>query len=98
MKNVIFSNKRKKILTLYLRCNLSNSRYYYIFGQPISLSQKDIPALYEKAKLIKANGTKAINQIQHAGVLASKEFSKLQPVGPSAKKYDKILEEKRHVK
>ncbi len=63
-------------------------------GQPVSLSEKDIPALSEKAKLIKANGTKAINQIQHAGVLASKEFSKLQPVGPSAKKYDKILEEK----
>ena len=29
-------------------------------GQPVSLSEKDIPALAEKAKLIKANGTLAI--------------------------------------
>ena len=63
-------------------------------GQPVSLSEKDIPALAEKAKLIKANGTKAINQLQHAGVLASTEFSKLPPVGPSSKKYDEILQEK----
>jgi 2,4-dienoyl-CoA reductase-like NADH-dependent reductase (Old Yellow Enzyme family) len=47
-------------------------------GQPVSLSEKDIPALAEKAKLIKANGTKVINQLQHAGVLASTEFSKIQ--------------------
>ena len=63
-------------------------------GQPVSLSEKDIPALEEKAKLIKANGTLAINQLQHAGVLASTEFSKMPVVGPSAEKYDKILEAK----
>ena len=63
-------------------------------GQPVSLSEKDIPALAEKAKLIKANGTKVINQLQHAGVLASTEFSKMPVVGPSAEKYDKILEAK----
>ena len=53
-------------------------------GQPVSLSEKDIPALAEKAKLIKANGTKVINQLQHAGVLASTEFSKMPVVGPYA--------------
>ena len=44
------------------------------FEKPVSLNEKDIPALSEKAKLIKANGTKAINQLQHAEYWHQKNF------------------------
>ena len=51
---------------------------------PIAMSEKDIPSLEERAKIIKSNGTKAICQINHAGCLALKEMTRLDPVVPSA--------------
>ncbi len=100
--NVIISDEERDFLKvrgkkygLYILGAASVTQDAIAFiGQPIAFTEKDIPALAEKAKLIKANGPKAICQLQHAGVLASKEFSKLQPVGPSSEKYNKILEEK----
>ena len=51
---------------------------------PIAMSEKDIPSLEERAKIIKSNCTKAICQINHAGCLALKEMTGLDPVVPSA--------------
>ena len=51
---------------------------------PIAMSEKDIPALEERAKIIKSKGAKAICQINHAGSLALKEYTGLAPVVPSA--------------
>ena len=49
-----------------------------------SISEKDIPALEERAKIIKSQGAKVINQINHAGCFALKENTGLSPVVPSA--------------
>ena len=51
---------------------------------PTAMSEKDIPSLEERAKIIKSNGSKAICQINHAGCLALKEMTGLDPVVPSA--------------
>ena len=52
--------------------------------QPRALSEKDIPSLEERAKIIKEQGALAINQIHHGGMLALKEYSGLDPAAPSA--------------
>ena len=52
--------------------------------QPRALSEKDIPALEERAKIIKEQGALAINQIHHGGALGLKEYSGLDPKAPSA--------------
>lgn len=51
--------------------------------QPRALSEKDIPSLEERAKIIKSQGSLAINQIHHGGALAIKDYSGLSPVAPS---------------
>ena len=53
-------------------------------GQPRALSEKDLPSLAERAKIIKDQGALAINQIHHGGALGLKEYSGLDPVAPSA--------------
>lgn len=60
---------------------------------PRAMSEKDLPSLAERAKIIKSQGALAINQIQHAGALAVKELSGLDPVAPSAEVSNKILKE-----
>ena len=49
--------------------------------------KRDFPSLEERAKIIKSQGALAINQIHHGGGLALKEYSKLDPVVPSADVY-----------
>jgi 2,4-dienoyl-CoA reductase-like NADH-dependent reductase (Old Yellow Enzyme family) len=53
-------------------------------GQPRAISEKDLPSLSERAKLIKDQGALAINQIHHGGYMAMKQYSKLDPLAPSA--------------
>ena len=53
-------------------------------GQPRAISEKDLPSLSERAKIVKDQGALAINQIHHGGALALKEYSGLDPVAPSA--------------
>ena len=53
-------------------------------GQPRALSEKDLPSLEERAKIIKDQGALAINQIHHGGALGLKEYSGLDPKAPSA--------------
>ena len=53
-------------------------------GQPRALSEKDLPSLAERAKIIKDQGALAINQMHHGGALGLKEYSGLDPVAPSA--------------
>ena len=48
-----------------------------------AMSEKDVPALKERADIIKSQGAKAINQIHHGGLYANKELSGVSPVGPS---------------
>ena len=61
--------------------------------QPRIFSDKDLPSLSERAKIIKSQGALAIIQINHRGFLANQELG-LPPVAPSAEKAKIILEEK----
>lgn len=58
--------------------------------QPRAFSEKDLPSLRERAKIIKSQGALAIVQINHRGALASKELG-LPPVAPSSDIAKKIL-------
>ena len=49
-----------------------------------AICEKDIPALKERADIIKSQATKAIMQINHAGSFAEHEYTGLPPVVPSA--------------
>ena len=62
--------------------------------QPRAISEKDIPSLSERAKIIKSQGALAINQIHHGGSLGVKQFSKLNPVAPSEEIANKELKDK----
>ena len=62
--------------------------------QPRALSEKDIPSLSERAKIIKSQGALAINQIHHGGGLGIKEYSGLDPVAPSEEIANKELEKR----
>ena len=53
-------------------------------GQPRAISEKDLPSLEERAKIIKDQGALAINQIHHGGSMALKKYSSLDPLAPSA--------------
>ena len=52
-------------------------------NQPRALSEKDIPSLSERAKIIKDQGALAINQILHGGNLADKNYTGVTPVAVS---------------
>ena len=62
-------------------------------GQPRALSEKDLPSLEERAKIIKSQGALAINQIHHGGLKAKSEFSGTAPLAPSAEIADKVLKD-----
>ena len=62
-------------------------------GQPRALSEKDLPSLEERAKIIKSQGALAINQIHHGGLKANKEYSGTAPLAPSAEIANKLLKE-----
>ena len=51
---------------------------------PRVISDKDLPSLKERAKIVKDQGALAIVQLHHGGALALKEYSGLTPVVPSA--------------
>ena len=60
---------------------------------PQIMSEKDIPSLKERADIIKAQGAKVIEQINHLGGKAIREVSGLIPVVPSSDVYIKEAEE-----
>ena len=60
--------------------------------QGMALSEKDIPSLAERAKIIKDQGALAIAQIMHAGLLSSKQFFWKTPLCPSKDVANKYLE------
>ena len=61
-------------------------------NMPRAFSEKDLPSLEERAKIIKSQGALAINQIHHAGALAKKEYSGLDPVSPCGNQTKNIHE------
>ena len=63
-----------------------------IKGQPRAFSEKDIPSLAERAKIIKDQGSLAICQIVHAGLFGNKQYSGKTPLCPSAEVGNKELE------
>ena len=60
-------------------------------GHPRAISEKDLPSLEERAKIIKSQGAFAINQIHHAGCLALKQYSGVDPLAPSAEVANETL-------
>ena len=62
-------------------------------GHPRAMSEKDLPSLEERAKIIKSQGALAINQIHHAGALALKQYSGIDPLAPSAEVANATLKE-----
>ena len=63
-----------------------------IMGQPRALSEKDIPSLAERAKIVKGQGALAICQIVHGGLFGNKQYSGKTPLSPSAEVGNKELE------
>ena len=63
-----------------------------IMGQPRALSEKDIPSLAERAKIVKDQGALAICQIVHVGLFGNKQYSGKTPLSPSAEVGNKELE------
>ena len=60
-------------------------------GNPRAIIEKDLPTLEERAKIIKSQGALAINHIHHAGALALKQYSGVNPLAPSAEKGNENL-------
>ena len=60
-------------------------------GHPRAISEKDLPSLEERAKIIRSQGALAINQIHHAGCLALKQYSGVDPLAPSAEVANETL-------
>ena len=46
-------------------------------SQPRAMTEKDLPSLEERAKIVKSQGALAINQIHHAGCLALKNIQNM---------------------
>ena len=63
-----------------------------VMGQPRALSEKDIPSLAERAKIVKDQGALAICQIVHGGLFGNKQYSGKTPLSPSAEVGNKELE------
>ena len=63
-----------------------------IKGQPRALSEKDIPSLAERAKIVKDQGALAICQIVHGGLFGNKSYSGKTPLSPSPSVSNKELE------
>ena len=61
-------------------------------NQGMALSEKDIPSLAERAKIIKDQGALAIGQIMHAGLLGGKHLLGKTPLCPSKDVANKHLE------
>ena len=61
-------------------------------NQALALSEKDIPSLEERPKIIKDQGALAISQIMHAGLLGTKKYSGKTPLCPSKDVSNKHLE------
>ena len=65
----------------------------YFPGHPRAMSEKDLPSLEERAKIIKSQGALAINQIHDAEMLALKQYSRFDPFAPSAHVSNETLKE-----
>ena len=90
-----FLKQRATNIGLYILGATAVSQEGIAFAcQPRALSDKDIPSLSERAKIIKSQGALAINQIHHGGSLGIKEYSGLDPVAPSEEIANKELEKK----
>ena len=63
-------------------------------NQPRALSEKDIPSLEERSKIVKDQGALAINQIHHGGLVSVKEYSGLDPCAPSAEIANELLKKR----
>ena len=62
-------------------------------NQPRAYNEKDLPSLEERAKIIKAQGALAINQIHHGGYKANPQLSGSEPLTPSKAIADEILKD-----
>ena len=90
-----YLDKRAKNVGLYiLGANAVSQEGISFPNSPRALSEKDIPSLTERAKIIKDQGALAINQIFHGGSLADKKYSGTNAVAVSAELYNKELTKK----
>ena len=90
-----YLNQRGKNIGLYILGATAVSQEGIAFpNQPRALSDKDIPSLEERAKIIKAQGALAINQIHHGGSLADSKYSGTSVVAVSAEIYNERLTKK----
>ena len=90
-----YLNQRGKNIGLYILGATAVSQEGISFpNQPRALSDKDIPSLEERAKIIKAQSALAINQIHHGGSLADSKYSGTSVVAVSAEIYNKGLTKK----
>ena len=90
-----YLSQRAKNIGLYiLGATAVNQEGIASPNQPRAFSDKDLPSLEERAKIIKAQGALAINQIHHGGVLADIKYSGTNVVAVSAEIYNEGLTKK----
>ena len=90
-----YLSQRAKNIGLYiLGATAVNQEGIAFPNQPRAFSDKDLPSLEERAKIIKAQGALAINQIHHGGVLADIKYSGTNVVAVSAEIYNEGLTKK----
>ena len=90
-----YLNNRAKNVGLYILGGTAVSQEGIAFpNMPRALSEKDLPSLEERAKIIKDQGVLVINQIFHGGALAEKKYSGTNSVAVSAEIYNKGLTKK----
>ena len=90
-----YLSQRAKNIGLYiLGATAVNQEGIAFPNQPRAFSDKDLPSLEERAKIIKDQGALAINQIHHGGVLADSKYSRTNVVAVSAEIYNEGLTKK----
>ena len=90
-----YLNQRAKNIGLYILGATAVSQEGISFpNMPRALNDNDIPSLSERAKIIKDQGTLAINQLFHGGSLADSKYSGTNAIAVSADMYNKGLTKK----
>ena len=88
-----YFDKRAKNVGLYiLGANAVSQEGISFPNSPRALSEKDIPSLAERAKIVKDQGALAICQIIHSGLYGGKQHSGKTPLCPSKDVGNKELE------
>ena len=79
-------------MSVYIFSSVVSEEGIGMFKQTSAISDKDLPSLAERAKIVQDQGALAISQIVHCGLSGSKKFWGKTPLSPSANVSNEYLE------